>query len=57
MEQRTPVGLAASTVAAGEPEHGILYDVERLLAIAGGQLGHAQRAALNAGQEPIQRFT
>ena len=54
-EQRRPFLGRALAVTADEAEHRLLHEVERVLALARGEFGHAPGATLDAAQEGFQR--
>ena len=54
IEQRTPFVCIAVAVFLHQSQHGILYQLQCLIAVSRGDFGHAQGAPFDARQEAIQ---
>ena len=52
-KQQWPFRFRRLPVAADQPEHRVLQDIERIVGVPDGKPGHAQRAPLHPGQEPL----
>jgi hypothetical protein len=54
LEQRPPVGHGAVGIAANQAEHGVLDDVEGIVAVADGELCNPQGPPFDTGEKPFK---
>src|SRR4051812_14612338 len=57
MEERPPFGFLLPRIALNQLQHGLLYEVVRILVMARGNLCHTECTAFDRCQEPVEGQT